>query len=59
MKKCQKCGKPADQLTFTLAHGPNGYRRYGLCPTCLKTPSKRTTPTTAPITKKEKKRGSK
>jgi len=53
MKKCQKCGKPAEELTIALTHGPNGFRRYSVCPKCARTSIQ---PAPATPIKKEKKR---
>ena len=31
---CAKCRKPAPVYSLVLWRGPNGYRRYKLCPAC-------------------------
>jgi hypothetical protein len=33
--KCQKCGKPAHQITTVMMMGPRGFRRYPVCDPCL------------------------
>jgi hypothetical protein len=35
--KCEKCGKPAIQITMTMMMGSNGFRRYPVCAKCLET----------------------
>lgn len=32
--KCQICRKESSQLEETLMSGPNGFRRYKVCPNC-------------------------
>ncbi len=34
MKQCEKCGMPSQTLAEILMRGPNGYRRYKVCPKC-------------------------
>lgn len=33
--KCEKCSKPAIQITMTMMMGPRGFRRYPVCDPCL------------------------
>lgn len=32
--KCEQCGKPSNDIVIILKQGPNGFRRYKLCPKC-------------------------
>jgi hypothetical protein len=34
---CAKCGKRVDSIVLTLWNGKNGFRKYPLCPPCVKT----------------------
>lgn len=52
--KCQICSKESAQLEEKLMQGPNGFRRYKVCPICSSGKRKMTQPEKPTKGKKKK-----